>query len=184
MHSEDVAEFGSTYLDELRKLDVNAKRITDKMPINFLLIGLITMSMPNARIIHCTRHAIDTCFSIYTTQLSAAHPYSTDMKSLAHYYRHYHRMMDHWRDVLDQPIYDVAYESLVAETEVKCRELVSFCGLEWDDACLHFHEQTRAVTTASVHQVRQPIYRTSVARYTHYEKHLGPLIDGLAEFLE
>lgn len=107
--------------------------------------------------------------------------FTFNLVEVGRYYRDYARLMDHWREVLPVPMLEVRYEDLVADQEAKSREMISFCGLEWDDRCLAFYETERPVLTASNWQVRQPIYRTSLERWRHYEKYLGPLMDAVGD---
>jgi tetratricopeptide (TPR) repeat protein len=174
-------EIAQRHLDMLGNLSRTAIRVTDKMPHNFLALGLIDRLFPEARIIHCTRDPIDTCLSIYFLKFSVAHPYADDMTHLGVYYRQYLRLMAHWKSVLRVPILDVKYEDLVANQEAVSRRMVEFCGLEWDEQCLRFHESKRTVSTHSYDQVRRPLYKKSVARWKNYERHLGPLITALGD---
>lgn len=152
-------------------------RVTDKMPHNFLRVGLIHAALPNARIIHVRRHPVDNCLSIYFQNFKGEHPYAYDLDSLAYYRREYERLMRHWREVMPPDRYfEFDYEDLVADQEGMSRKLIDFCGLEWDDACLNFHENERAIKTASVWQVRQKMYSSSVERWRHYAAHIGPLM--------
>lgn len=164
------------YLATLRAISPDAERVTDKMPFNFSRLGLIRQIFPNAVIIHCRRNPVDICLSIYTTLFEAAHSFAADRGDLVAYYRRYERLMAHWRQVLPADRFlDVQYEDLVAAPEPITRRLIAACGLEWDDACLAPHLNTRRIATASLWQARQPIYRTSVARWRRYEPWLGEL---------
>lgn len=176
--SKEIAEH---FLGVLRRADPHAARITDKMPGNFHHIGLIATLFPEAKIIHCQRDARDTCLSIFFGDFVGSHPYSYDLTNLGRYHREYQRLMAHWHDVLPGRILDVQYEALVERQEDRSREIVSFCGLDWEARCLDFHKTSRNVRTRSNAQVRQPIYRSSVARWRPYAEHLGPLIAALAE---
>ena len=151
------------------------------MPHNFEQLGLINLLFPDARVIHCARNPIDTCVSCYVTQFSIAHTYSCDLAHLGHAYGEYHRLMKHWRSALDIPMLDVVYEELVADPDAGARRIVEFLGLPWDDACLRFYEAERAVSTASVDQVRKPVYTSSVSRWKRYERRLGPLLAALRQ---
>lgn len=166
-------------LDDLTNVRVAGKqtqRATDKMPGNFLRVGLIHAAFPNARIIHVRRHPIDNCLSIYFQHFRGDHPYAYDLENLAFYRREYERLMQHWREVIPADRYfEFDYEDLVADQEGMSHRLIEFCGLDWDDACLSFHENERAIKTASIWQVRQKIYASSVERWRHYEAHIGPL---------
>jgi tetratricopeptide (TPR) repeat protein len=171
-----AAEFAAAYLDELGKHSQSAARITDKMPSNFMRVGLIKILFPNAYIIHCQRNALDTCSSIYLNYIVKGHDYSFDLKELGQYYLDYERLMAHWDNVLVNQIFPVRYEDLVANQEPTSRRLVEQLGLEWDEACLDFYENKRAVKTASNLQVRKPIYKDSINRWRRYEKQLAPLV--------
>lgn len=160
-----------------------AKCFIDKMPQNYLHLGLIQMLFPNARILHCLRHPLDTCLSNYFQSFHAAHQYANRLKNIATDYRHYWRLIRHWKSVLDIPILDIVYENLVADQETVSRTAVQFCGLPWDERCLRFHETQRAVITASYQQVRQPLYRSSMARWKKYEAHIAELKNELKDVL-
>ncbi len=172
-------ELAQRHLAMLGKFSKTATRVTDKMPHNFLALGLIELLFPAARIIHCKRDPVDTCFSIYGLPFGASHPYTHSLGHLGSYYLEYLRLMEHWKSVLSVPILEVQYEELVDDQEGVSRQMVEFCGLPWDERCLNFHEVERVVTTPSYDQVRRPIYKKSVARWKHYESHLGPLIAAL-----
>lgn len=167
------------YLAALDAINGDARRVVDKMPNNCEILGFVAMLLPGARVIHCTRDPVDTCVSCYTTQLPPVHNYATRLEDLGAFYGGYRRLMDHWRSVPGPPMLEVAYEELVAETEAGARRIIHFLGLPWDDRCLRFYENPRLVSTASVDQVRRPIYRSSVARWKRYERHLGPLRESL-----
>jgi tetratricopeptide (TPR) repeat protein len=178
-----VDQIAADYLKKLQSLTPTASYITDKMPSNFLHLGLIQLLFPGAKIIHCVRHPLDTCLSCYFQDFLGIHAYAYDLNSLGQFYQLYWNLMKHWQQVIDLPIQTVRYEDLVADPEPKIRDLVEFCGLEWEDACLQFHQSQRHIPTASYHQVRQPIYTKSVARYKHYESHLADLKTSLESVL-
>jgi tetratricopeptide (TPR) repeat protein len=167
------------YLEPLALMNRDAARVTDKLPLNFLHLGLIASLLPGARVIHCVRDPMDTCLSCYMTDLVIGHEFKFDLRNLGHFYRQYERLMNHWKQVLDLPILDVQYEQLVDDAEGQARRMIEFIGLPWDERCLEFHKTRRSVATASTEQVRQPMYRTSVQRWRNYEKHLGPLREAL-----
>ncbi len=154
--------------------------ITDKMPYNFRLIGLIKLVLPKAKIIHCCRDPRDTCLSIFKNDFSEdGNYYAYDLGELGRYHNLYRDLMDHWHSVLPGFIYDIHYEDVVANQEKQSRALLAHCGLEWDDACLEFHRTDRPVQTASAAQVRRPIYKDSVRSWKRYERQLTPLFDVL-----
>jgi tetratricopeptide (TPR) repeat protein len=162
------------YLSRIHERAGQAKRITDKMPANFLYAGLIHEVFPRAKFIHMQRHPLDTCLSIYFQEFFNVSPYANDLHHLAHYYGQYQHLMAHWRRRL--PLLEVPYEGLVADPEQWTRRMLDFIGLPWDPQCLRFQENPRAVITASRWQVRQKINTRSVARWRNYQKHLGPLL--------
>ena len=180
----EARELAGRYLAALDRVSTVAHRVTDKMPQNFLYIGLIALLFPNARIIHCCRDPLDTCVSCFTMHLKGHnHAYAGDLRTLGLYYREYMSLMAHWREVLPVPIYDLDYERLIDAPEEQIPKLIEFVGLPWDPACLTPQESARAVTTLSRMQVRQPIYRTSVGRWRRYEKHIGPLKAALGDLV-
>jgi len=159
------------------------QRPTDKMPDNFLHLGLIARLFPAARVVHCTRHPLDTCLSCYFRNFGNRQRFANHLPDLAAYYRDYRRLMDHWKTHAGLAILDVAYEDLVADPAARIPRLVEFCGLPWDERCLAPQENRRDVGTASRWQVREPIYRTSVERFRPYLPYLDDLTDALADFL-
>ncbi len=167
------------YLGCLERVSPDAVRVTDKMPGNYHHLGLIARLFPNSRIVYCRRAPLDNCISLYFQKFSGYHPYAYDLQKLARYYALHERIMTHWRRVVPLPVHEIVYEDLIADQEKHSRDLIDFCGLEWDDQCLRFFDTARKVNTASMWQVRQPIYDSSVGRWRNYERHLGPLIDGL-----
>ena len=168
-------ELANIYLQPLIALNPSAKRITDKMPLNFLHVGLIALLFPQSRVIHCRRDPMDTCLSCFMTDFAGGNEFSYDLAALGHFHRQQDRLMAHWKSVLDLPILDVQYEQLVGDAEPQTRRLLGFAGLSWSDKCLRFHENDRFVNTASNEQVRRPLYKSSVQRWKNYEKHLVPL---------
>ncbi len=180
MRRWDPGRRGADYAERLDALDPSAARVADKMPGNFLYAGLIRLILPRARIIHCVRDPLDTCLSCYETRFSKGNPYTYDLRELGLHYRGYERLMEHWRAVLsDDRFIEVRYEDVVADLEGQTRRLLTFCGLDWDEACLRFHQTRREVWTASASQVRRPLYGSSVRRAHAYTAHLGPLIQAL-----
>ncbi len=178
----ELADAASRYLELLRGFSADARHVTDKMPHNFLHLALIRLVFPNARIIHSRRNPIDTCLSVYFQNFPALHPYAYDLDDMAAHYRSYRRYMAHWRQVIPADLLlEVDYEDVVADQEAQTRRMLDFCGLPWDDACLAFQQNKRAVRTASSWQVRQPLYKSSVARWKRYEAHVGPLLGLLEE---
>jgi len=180
----ELKAMGEEYSGSLQARAPGSPRITDKMPANFNCLGLIHLMLPRARIVHVRRNPVDTCLSCYTRLFNRSQHQSYDLVEIGRYYRGYAQLMAHWRAVLPAgSFYDLDYEALVADPEPQARALLDYCGLEWDDACLQFHKTERHVRTASVTQVRQPMYRTSVEKWRHYERHLGPLLETLGELV-
>ncbi len=172
---EELRSGARAYLESIRRLDREAARITDKLPGNFLHLGLIAILFPRARIIHCRRDAMDVCLSNYLQRFHDGHFYSYDLADLGWFYRQYERLMAHWREVLPVSMFEVHYEDFVRDPEAWSRAMVDYCGLPWDARCLRFDENRRAVHTASNLQIRQPLYRSSVGRWRVYEPHLDEL---------
>jgi len=171
-----LTQAAADYLGLLRAIAPTAARVTDKMPFNFLWAGLIHMAFPRAIIIHCRRAAVDTALSIHQTHFHPSLPFPTGGAELVDYIRSYKRLMGHWRSVLPANRFiEVDYEDLTRTPEPEIRRIIAACGLTWDDACLRPECNSRAVRTPSKWQARQPIYRTSVARWRRYEPWLGPL---------
>lgn len=184
LKQENIDNLAQQHLTQLKMLSSDALRITDKMPHNFMNLGLISLMFPRAMIIHCLRDPIDTCLSIYFQKFGPGHAYATDLKNLGFYYRQYLRLMQHWETVIDTPMMTVHYKDTIADQERVSRELVDFIGLPWDEQCLQFHKAKRHVATASYDQVRQKIYTRSLARWKNYEQHIGPLIEALGDTVE
>ena len=176
----DPESLGQSYIDATRPRTGHTSKFIDKMPLNFLYLGLIHRALPFAKVIHSTRHPIDTCFAIYKTLFEQAYPYSYDMIDLARYFIGYSELMDHWRQVLPEFILDISYEGLVDSTEQEVRRAADFCGIEWQEEMLEFHRSSSPTNTASAAQVHRPIYNSSVRKWKKFERHLEPLIAKLS----
>jgi len=178
---ETFETVGKAYLQRLDTLNSVASRVTDKLPFNFQMIGLIKIALPHAKIIHCVRDPRDTCLSIYKQNFSTEnYRFAYDLKSMGQFHNLYRKLMAHWHRVMPGAIYDVEYETLTRNPEQEIRKLVSACELEWQDTCLEFHKTRGLVKTASFNQVRQPMYTSSVQLWQQYKEHLGPLLSELA----
>lgn len=175
LSADRVDELAQQYLEPLEALNPAALRITDKMPVNFLYLGLVSLLLPQARIIHCRRDPMDTCLSCFMTDFASANEFACDLRWLGHYYRQYERVMAHWKSAIDLPILEVQYEQLISDFAGQSHRLIEFLGLPWDDRCLDFHKNDRFVATASSAQVRRPLYQSSVRRSENYRRHLAPL---------
>jgi hypothetical protein len=173
--ASDIAAMYESTLLKIVGTNNQLKHITDKMPHNFVHLGLIALLFPNAKIIHTKRDPIDTCLSIFFQNFNESHTYACSLENLGHHYRQYQRIMQHWHTVLPGRIMDINYADTVADPEYWSRKLIAHIGLEWDDACLSPHKLERSVKTASIWQVRQPIYKSSVERWRNYEEFLAPL---------
>ena len=167
-------------LERLRAFDSGALRIVDKFPANYVYLGLIGVLFPQAKIIHCRRDLRDVALSCWTTNFALIH-WACDPDCIVSRFEDHRRLMDHWSRALPMPFLEVDYESVVENLEGNARRIIQWCGLEWEPQCLEFHKTRRAVHTASAVQVRQPIFRTSVGRWKHYEKLLGPLFARLSD---
>jgi len=171
-----LAKAAADYLGVLRAIAPKAARVTDKMPFNFLWTGLIHLAFPRATVIHCRRTAVDTALSIHQTHFHPSLAFPTGGAELVEYFRSYQRLIDHWRRVLPTDRFiEVDYEELTSVPEPVIRRIIAACGLAWHHSCLRPECNPRAVKTPSKWQTRQPIYRTSVARWRRYEPSLGPL---------
>ena len=174
-------EVASRYLDNLESVSADARRVVDKTVNSYVNIGLIRLLFPEALIIHCRRNPLDTCLSCYFANLGDSHPYSYSLDNLVEFYREYRRIMAHWQTVPEIQVLDIHYEDLVHDLEAGARSMIEFIGLDWDPRCLDFHTLERQVTTISYdHQVRRPVYTSSVNRWEHYREFLGPQINRLA----
>jgi tetratricopeptide (TPR) repeat protein len=170
----EARDLASSYCRLLQSIAPAARRITDKMPTNFLLLGLVRLLLPQARVIHCRRHPVDTCLSMYFTPYSRSPDFAHDRGNLVFYYEQYLRLMAHWRRVLPEDrLLEIDYEAVVERKEESARQIIEFCGLDWNEACLRPERNARALTTPSLWQARQPVYRTSIARWRRYEPWLG-----------
>lgn len=179
--TRDFSGAGSEYIKKISERIDSAEFITDKTLLNFHLIGMIKLLLPNAKIIHCCRDPRDTCLSIFKNYFSRdVLDFAYDLRELGRYYSLYRDLMNHWHNVLPDFIYDIRYEDVVADQEKQSRALLAYCGLAWDDACLEFYRTDRPIYTASAAQIRRPIYTDSVRAWEHYERWLSPLFDELA----
>ncbi|HFD80762.1 MAG TPA: sulfotransferase family protein [Gammaproteobacteria bacterium] len=170
-----------SYLETLQRKSADAALVVDKMPTNFWHLGLISLLFPQARVIHLQRDPRDSCLSMYFQRFSSSMLFTTDLEELAAYHAAYARIMEYWKQVLDLEILEIRYEELVEDQEVVTRRMIEYCGLDWNDSCLRFHETSRDVHTPSYDQVRQPMYRKSIGRWKNYEAQLAPLLSSLEQ---
>jgi tetratricopeptide (TPR) repeat protein len=184
LDSDSWRRIGRQYLARLPVLANGKIRIVNKLPANFLHVGLIRLILPNARIIHTMRDPIDTCVSCYSKLFASGQYFSYDLGELGRFYRCYTELMSHWRSVLPPGfMLDVSYEEVVDDLEGQARRLIDYCGLPWDDRCLTFHRTSRAVKTASAVQVRKPLFRSSLQRWRKYEADIAPLLRELGDLI-
>jgi tetratricopeptide (TPR) repeat protein len=177
---QDFERLGAAYLERVQARAPSAERIVDKLPDNFLRLGLIRLALPGARIIHVVRDPVDTCLSCFSKLFTDEVAYAYDLAELGRYYRAYAGLMEHWRAVLPpQVLCEVRYEDVVADLEGQARRLLDHCGLDWDARCLDFHRSRRAVRTASAAQVRRPLYASSVGRWGAFADLARPLLAAL-----
>lgn len=181
--AQELSAIADQYRHTLALLAQGAAHVTDKRPDNFLHIGLIKTLFPNARIVHTTRNPLDNALSVYFLHLDPRMGYALDLADIGHYYGQYRRLMAHWKSLYGADILDFDYDSFVQQPRPAVQRLLSFCGLDWEEDCLSFERVDNAVRTASVWQVRQPLYRHASGRWQHYERHLGPLRLALGDLL-
>jgi len=181
--SAELPRLALRYLEALQLRFPGATVVTDKRPDNFLYIGLIKALFPRARIVHTRRAPLDNCLSIYFLHLDHAMAYATDLKDIGHYYRQYRRLMAHWKSLFGDEILDFDYDSFVHAPRPAVERLLDYCGLGWDENCLAFNRVDGAVRTASVWQVREPLYQRSSGRWRNYERQLAQLVSELADLL-
>ena len=180
LSAEQLAALGADYLARVTPLAGGSRYVVDKMPSNFFYAGLIRLILPDARIIHCRRDPVDTCLSCYSKLFTGEQAFTYDQSELGRFHRGYQTLMAHWRKVLPSSHFlEVDYEAIVDDVEAQARRMIGFLGLDWNDACLRFHETKRPVRTASVNQVRQPVYRSSAGRWKAHTAQLQPLLAAL-----
>ncbi len=172
---EAAGRLAASCREEYRRLAPSAEIVTDKLPHNFLYLGLLARLLPEARFVHCQRQPLDTCLSCYCTDFAANHRWAYDLREIGGYWLLYRQLMDHWRRLLGPRLIEVGYEDLVSDFEPTVRRLLADCGLAWEEGCRQFHRVNRPVHTASALQVRSRLYRSSIGRWQRYADHLGPL---------
>jgi tetratricopeptide (TPR) repeat protein len=171
----DFAMLGRDYLRRARAATGAGGRFTDKMPLNYLYCGLIHRALPNAKIIHVVRRPMAVGYAMYKTLFKDGYPFSYDLSEIGRYYVAYRRLMEHWRTSIPGAVHELKYEDLVADQRAETLKLLEYCGLDWEEGCMVFHENPTATTTASAAQVRRPVYRSSVDLWRHYEGQLAEL---------
>lgn len=179
--SLDPEALGAAYLLSTDRVRGDAAHYVDKLPGNYLFLPLILAALPRARVIHVRRHPADACFASFKQLFADAYPHSYDQREMARHYLRYDRLMAAWRERFPGRFYEVDYESVTAQLEPEVRGLLDYLELEWEPACLEFHEHTAAVTTASAVQVREPAHTRSVGRWRRYEAELTPMLMALRD---
>ncbi|MDE2347893.1 MAG: sulfotransferase [Gammaproteobacteria bacterium] len=177
----DHARLGADYLHRTRSRTGNKARFVDKLPLNYLYIGLIAQALPNARIVHVVRNPMATCYAVFKVLFEQGYPFSYDLRELSDYYIAYRRLMRHWHSVMPGRLIEISYESLVADPSAETARMLTALGLPWEPACADILGNKAPTTTASAAQVRRPIHRASVDRWRHYEAQLAPVAERLRE---
>jgi tetratricopeptide (TPR) repeat protein len=173
--SIDFKTLGENYINSTRPETGHTKHFIDKLPLNSLYVGLIHLALPLAKIIHVTRHPLDTCYSIYKQMFTNGYPFSYELTELAQYYIEHHKMMQHWSTQLPDVIHQVAYEDVVNDLTKEAKKTISYCQLDWQTQCSDFENNTAPSTTASATQVRQKIYKSSKGQWRNYQQELLPI---------
>ena len=185
LSSRDFEAYGKDYLKQVAHHRVEGTPFfIDKMPNNFIHVGWMKLTLPNARIINTRRHPIDSCLGAYKQLFAKGQDFTYDMFELSEFYRGYVDIMEHWHSVLPGHVLDVHYEDTVTDLETQVRKLLDFCGLPFEEQCLRFHETKRAVKTASSEQVRRPIYKDALGLWKKYGSALDPWREDLADIIE
>ena len=169
LSASDFSRLSNEYSNETKKLYGTERFVTDKRPDNFVYLDLIKRVFPKAKIIFTTRDSIDNCLSIYFTRLSSEFDYSVNLKSIAHYYQQHMKLLDHWKTMFKDDLFVLNYDDLISEPETHIKQTLDFLNLDWDDNCLDFYKLKNPVKTASVWQVRQPLYSSSSGRWKNYQ---------------
>jgi hypothetical protein len=183
LSDEALFAMGQEYLKRTWQLAPNKTYIIDKMPANCFYVGLIYRMLPTAKIIHAIRDPMDSCFSCFTHLFKDTMAFAYDLTALGNYYVLYAKTMQHWEKVLPKDYtFDLVYEQMVQDHEFFAKKLVSYLNLPWDPNCLQFYKNTRMVKTASLTQVRKPIYKTSLQRWQHFKNSLVPLLQIVAPY--
>lgn len=173
--SADFQKLGNMYIETSRTLAGDTPHFVDKLPANYAYLPLILKALPNAKIVHLRRNPMDACFSSFKQLFADAYPHSYNQEEMARHHARYYHLMETWRERFGDRFFDVAYEDVARDLEPNARALIEFLGLPWEDACLEFHKQKTAVTTASAVQVRQPAHTKSIGRWRRYEQHTNPM---------
>ncbi len=184
MQADDLTQVGEFYVEALRNEGLGHEFVTDKLPINYLYVGLLALALPRAKFVIMRRHPLDCCLSNWTQNFGRNQPFSTNFRDLGQVYMQYHRISEYWARLLPMQVKLLSYEALVTDPERQMREVLEFCGLGWEDAVLEQAASAHPVNTASIAQVREPIYQTSKAKWRDYGALLKPLAEEVGELLD
>ncbi len=171
----DCEKIGAMYMQTTKRMQGDAPHFVDKLPQNYLFIPLILKALPNAKVVHLTRNPMDACFASYKQLFADAYLHSYDQQEMARHHARYRNLMAVWRERFGDRFFDISYENTASDIEPNARALLDYLGLPWQDACLNFHQQNRAVSTASAAQVREPAHTRSIGRWRKYEQQLAPM---------
>jgi len=172
MNKARLSAMARIYLKEVQALFPSARHIINKNLFNFIYCGLLAMLFPNAKIIHCQRHPLDTCLSCYFTNFFYGVPFAFNQQHIADYFQEYASLMQHWQQCLGKSIYNCYYENLISNPEKSTQQLFAYCGFDWDPSCLEFYKKPAKVLTASIWQANQPLFQHGRYRFLHYLKHI------------
>ena len=181
LDQNQVMHLAQNCLDDMPALQSGAEHISDKLPGNYFRLGIIHLLFPRARIIHCQRDPMDTCWSCYQQNFETGLLFSYDLENLGQAYLGYQRLMSHWQQIMPTQILNLQYEDLISDPIPTSQKLLHHCGIDWEPGVLNYHEQTRPVNTASLWQARQPLYKTSIGRWKAYREYLKPLQEVIAK---
>ena len=174
--NDEILSDAEIYLGKIQDLKQDGiLHVTDKMTSNYLYLGYIFIMSPNAKIIYCDRNPLDACLSMFFQNFESSVQFSFSLENLGHWYKEYLHLMQHWKSLFRNKIFDIKYEDIVNETEIASRKMIDYCELEWDEKCLEFYKTKRNINTASQWQVRQPIYNSSLNKWKRYDQHIGVL---------
>ena len=172
-------EMSNKYFDKIKRFNFKEKFITDKTPLNFRWIGIIKLMFPESKIIHCNRNPNDNCVSLYKNIFDGSLDWSYNIEEMSKYYKLYSDLMNFWNNKLPNDIYNLTYENLISDQKNEINKILKFCNLSYDENCFSFYKNKRQISTASVAQARNPIYKSSVENWKKYEKWLSPLFENL-----
>ena len=179
LNEKDFFKIGKSYIDKIEDLSKKNKNLTNKLPSNFINIGLIKLSLPWAKIIHCERNSLDTCFSCFKTNFTQNNYYSYSLDELGSFYKLYEKQMNYYKEKFGEEILNIKYEDVVENIEKETKKILNYLDLSFEKNCLEFYKNKRPVHTASVVQARKPIYKSSVNYWKNYKNFLKPLTNKL-----